>query len=112
MNPFAKLDKFSLTYNNILDLRAKLNDFIKNDKYSVVVCPIMNSFFEAAFEINDVSREHGLPFYALNSSGLQGFFFADLGTDKFNFQHVKKSKNDDVADEQLLSTKDGSITLR
>lgn len=112
MNPFAKLDKFSLNYNDIHELKSKLNEFMKNDKYSVVVCPLTNKFFEVAFEINDVSRQLGLPFYALNSSGLQGFFFADLGTENFNFQHVKKSKEDDKADEQLLSSKDGSITLR
>ena len=65
---------------------------MQNDTYSCVVYGLESSFDEA-IAINNMSRDLKLPFYGINSSGLNAFLFADLGTNSFEYQHSVKDKN-------------------
>lgn len=85
---------------------------MKEDKYTAVVCPFDSASVELAISVNVVTREVGLPFYSPNSTGLHGFFFADLGKEKFEYSYVKKSKVEGQADEQIMSATEGSRTLK
>lgn len=76
------------------EVKTKLLEFIKEDKYTAVVCPIDDSSIELALEINSITRDLGLPFYSPNSTGLQGFFYADLGKDKFEYSYIKKGNDE------------------
>ena len=78
-------------------------------KYSAIIYAMTKSFKEA-IEVNEVTRSLQLPFYCLNASGLNAFFFADLASDKFEFTHKKKDA--DGNENQLIGATEGSITLK
>ena len=116
MNPFSKLGCHELTVDSLPSLKTELTDFLKKDKYTAVVCPFEKNSMQFAMAVNEVTREMEVPFYAPNSTGLQAFFYADLGKEKFDFTHVqKKGKADDaegVIEETLMASKEGSLTLK
>jgi hypothetical protein len=66
--------------------------------------------FEEAIQINEITRELNLPFYALNSSGLNAFFYSDLALENFEFQVTKKDA-EGVETSSINSIK-GSLTLK
>jgi len=68
MNPFA--------YVTIGEV-DNLEDHLKNSKYSAVIYGFRS--FTEAIAINKACREFNIPFYLLNSSGLYGFFYIDVG---------------------------------
>jgi hypothetical protein len=75
MNPYAKVEFEPTTkFDDILSKKKSLNG------YSIVVYGFRN--FKDAIEINKIAREesNNIPFYCLNSSGLQGFFYVDIGS--------------------------------
>ena len=78
MNPFA-----SVTCCDY----SSLNEAIIAGTYSAVVSGF-NSFKEG-IELNTLCRQSNTPFYILNTSGLFGFFYIDLGSD-FTFTHKRK----------------------
>jgi len=112
MNPFSKLNCFTIKVEKVEEVLVKLQEFLKEDKYTAVVCPIDSTSFELAITVNTVTREMALPFYSPNSTGLQGFFFADLGKNKFDYSYVKKSKVEGEADEQIMAATEGSRGLK
>lgn len=79
MNPFVKVE-----FNPQKHMGAEqLNE---TNGYSAMVYGFRS--FEEAIQMNEVARQNGnVPFYCLNSSGLQGFFYADLGT-TMTFKHT------------------------
>lgn len=82
MNPFSKIE-FAEDYPTIESLEQLLAQ--NEGKYSAVVCSFQN--WEDACTLNDLSRKYGLPFYALKSSGLYAFAFADIGP-QLTFTHA------------------------
>ncbi len=68
MNPFA---------NVVVTSVDNLEDTLKLHRYSAVIYGF-RSFKESA-DINNTCRAMNIPFYALNTSGLFGFFFIDVG---------------------------------
>ena len=84
MNPFVKVSAASNgeSVNTILEANSL------GDKQYAAIVYCFKSFTEAQ-ALNDLARKHDIPFYCLNSSGLYGFFFADVGKEcKFN--HLRK----------------------
>jgi len=78
-------------------------------KYSAIIYAVTKSFKEA-IEVNEVTRDLQLPFYCLNASGTNAFFFADLATDKFEFTHKKKDAEGN--ENQTIGAAEGSITFK
>lgn len=102
MNPFSKI-LFQET--SISDLKNVLS----SGKYSAVVYGIQSSF-EEAIQVNELTREFKIPFYCINSSGLNGFIFSDLADEKFEFSHTKKdSEGNEV---QQIESVCGSVSLK
>ena len=66
--------------------------------------------FEEAIQINEITRELSLPFYALNSSGLNAFFFSDLASENFEFQVTKK--NAEGEETSSINSIKGSVSLK
>jgi molybdopterin/thiamine biosynthesis adenylyltransferase len=79
MNPFAHI---SLGHIDLIE------DHLKNSKFSAVVYGLDN--FKKAMEINEHCRNLNIPFYLLNTSGLFGFFFIDIGRE-LTFSHHRKA---------------------
>lgn len=101
MNPFCKVE-----FSEVGNIRAMIE---ANKKISAIVYGLTGQNLKDAIEMNNVAREHGLPFYCLNSSGLSAFIFADLGLDKFEFQYKKKDAEGNET--QMISDVKGSKTL-
>ena len=90
MNPFSSISYEELEVGEGSGQFAeKLREFLKLKKYSAVVYGLQSSFKEA-IEVNEVTWDLQLPFYCINASGLNAFFFSDLATDNFEFTHKKK----------------------
>ena len=64
---------------------------------------------QQSIDINDVSRDLELPFYGLNSTGIQSFFYCDLGKPKF--EYLMNKKNDEGDEISLIGAVEGSKTL-
>ena len=77
MNPYAKISYSETKLDS-------LREFLSSQKFSAVVFGIQGSF-EEAIKINELTRELFLPFYGLNSSGLNAFFYSDLASENFEF---------------------------
>jgi hypothetical protein len=90
-------------------LTQKLGEFLQAKKYSAVIYGLKKSFKEA-IEVNEVTREHQLPFYCINASGLNAFFFADLATPKFDFTYKKKDA--DGNETQAVASSEGSVSFK
>lgn len=56
-----------------------------------------------------MTRELKIPFYCVNSSGLNGFIFSDLASDKFEFSHTKKDA--EGVEVQHIESVSGSLSL-
>ena len=90
MNPFAKIDcEQSISLQSIIESQTLPKDYL----FSAVVYGFRT--FKEATILNSLCREQGMPYYCLNSSGLFGFFFADLGSLPFRFNHKSKASNED-----------------
>ena len=101
MNPFSKISYKECEF-------GKLKEFLTLEKYSSVVFGLKNSF-EEAIQVNNLAREVSLPYYCLNSSGLNAFIFSDLATDKFEFCYAKKDA--EGTEQNILSSIEGSLSL-
>jgi hypothetical protein len=71
----------------------------------------LDSCFQTAANINMIASEASLPFYCLNSSGLNAFFFCDLATDSFEFQHSIKDPETGATAMKISSSK-GSLSFK
>ncbi len=87
MNPFAHLNVSSVD---------NLEEHLKLQNYSAVIYGFKS--FKEAGEINKTCRHFNVPFYVLNTSGLFGFFYIDIGQ---NVTYIKRSKETD-ADQEIL----------
>ena len=87
MNPFAKVEADStMSIEDLLSGKKSLQ------RYAAVVYGFRN--FKEAEEINEIARKLNIPFYCLNSSGLCGFFYVDLGTElQFSTRDREKEKD-------------------
>lgn len=87
MNPFVSI------YH---DVKVTQKQIVSNEhtldvkKYSAIVQGFTS--FEDAQILNNLARKLNVPFYCLNSSGLFGFYFADVGPE-LDFTHFNKSKD-------------------
>lgn len=86
MNPFSQISYGEL---DVDAAGANLDEYLKSKKFSAVIYGLTSSFKEA-IKVNEATRKLQIPFYCINASGLNAFFFADLATDKFEFTHKKK----------------------
>lgn len=76
MNPFINVTILQKTIN--IHGFEDNSECVLNENYSAIVYGFRN--FSEAFKLNQIARKNnGIPFYCLNSSGLFGFFYADLG---------------------------------
>ncbi len=88
MNPFIQIKcETKITKEKLISEDQFVCD---NHQYSAIVCGFQN--FKEAMVLNQRARKIGASFYCLNSSGLQGFFFADVGQ-KLEFSHLNKLTN-------------------
>lgn len=85
MNPFASVTQSTLT---------NFEEHLSNTKYSAVVYGFRS--FKEAIELNNSCRNFNIPFYLLNSSGLFGFFFIDVGKDLTFMYHKKSTEMDET----------------
>lgn len=73
MNPFAKVE-----FTQDLNLEKLLNDqLVQISEFSAIA--YCQRTFREAIQINVSARKFNVPFYCLNSSGLYGYFFIDVG---------------------------------
>lgn len=85
MNPFVSVDV--CTPDN-------LKETILTGKYSAFVYGFKS--FQEAMTLNAICREARVPFYLLNSSGLFGFFFIDLGPELTFTYHKKATETEET----------------
>lgn len=85
MNPFAQV--------TVSDADS-LESHLKNSKYSAVVYGLDN--FKKALEMNNYCRALNIPFYLLNTSGLFGFFFIDIGQELIFTYHRKATDIEEI----------------
>lgn len=52
MNPFSKLNSFAIQLESTAELKEKLGEFLKEDKYTALVCPLEVSSLDLALEMN------------------------------------------------------------
>jgi hypothetical protein len=72
--------------------------------FSIIVYGFRN--FKEAIILNQIAREsENIPFYCLNSSGLQGFFYADVG---LNIKYTS-DKNNEKVEKEYTSTDSKTI---
>lgn len=109
MNPFSKLSYTHLPANSFDESLSLLQEKLEKQKFSCVVYGLESSF-EEGMKINDFTKSLGIPFYCLNSSGLNAFMFSDLATDSFEFQHTVKDK--EGVNQLLIGKTEGSQTFR
>ena len=82
MNPFATID-----YELITEPEKNMKEL--STKYSCVITELSAATFKWCTQVSKEASACSLPFYGLGQVGLQGFFFADLGKDKFEFTQNK-----------------------
>ena len=85
MNPFANI------FVNVVD---NLENTLTSHKYSAVIYGFRT--FKEAVLINDTCRQMNVPFYALNTSGLFGFFYIDVGKEMTFVHHRKATDTDET----------------
>lgn len=84
MNPFASI---TTTAEG-----TSIATLMEAGKYSALVSGF--STFKESIELNTLSRAKEIPFYTLNTSGLYGFFYCDVGSE-LTFTHHKKATDTD-----------------
>jgi molybdopterin/thiamine biosynthesis adenylyltransferase len=80
MNPFASVMESQD--------EESFSTLLSSNTFSAVVCGF--NTFKEAIKVNKACRGTDTPFYTLNSSGLYGFFYIDLGS-SFKFSYTKKA---------------------
>ena len=85
MNPYAQI-----TVSDVISLEEHL----RNSKYSAVVYG--HQSFKQAVEVNNLCRSLNIPFYLLNTSGLFGFFYIDVGRELTFTHHRKATDTEEV----------------
>ena len=84
MNPFASVQVCTV---------ESLEDTIQLSRYSAVIYGFRT--FKEAVLINRICRQQNVPFYLLNTSGLFGFFYIDVGQDLTFVHHKKQTETDE-----------------
>jgi len=87
-----------------------LKEKLSSEQFSCVVYGLESSFVLSS-QVNEITRELNLPFYCLNSSGLNAFMFCDLATDSFEFQHNVKDPETGESSLKIGQTK-GSVSFK
>lgn len=83
MNPFAQVNVASV--DNLLG-------HLQLHRYSAVIYGFRT--FKEAVDLNSTCKHYNVPFYVLNTSGLFGFFYIDIGNDVTYIKHNKESDTD------------------
>lgn len=91
MNPFANVELVS---------QEGIEEKVKSGGYTLFIYGFRT--FAEAIRLNNLCREACLPFYALNTSGLFGFYYADVGK-QLTFTHQKKKEGIDVTEEHTIA---------
>ena len=86
MNPFASVQEKE---------GDSIDSILSTGNYSALVYGF--SSFKEAINLNQLTRAHNIPFYLVNSSGLFGFFYIDLGKE-LAFSYRKKGQDEDEID--------------
>ena len=85
MNPFA---------NVFITMVDNLENTLDSQNYSAVIYGFRT--FKEAVLINNTCRKIGVPFYCLNTSGLFGFFYIDIGKEMTFIHHRKATDTDET----------------
>ena len=83
MNPFAQVQ---------VSLVENLDETLSLRTFSAVIYGFRS--FKEAVLLNKSCRHHSIPFYVLNTSGLFGFFYIDIGKE-LTFMHHRKATDTD-----------------
>lgn len=87
MNPFASVDEIS---------PESIKDVLSGSplgRYSAFVYGLRT--FSEGIALSECCREANIPFYMLNTSGLHGFFFIDIGRELTFLHHRKDTQTDE-----------------
>ena len=86
MNPYASVKAVSLS--------TSLSDYLSSSSaYSALVYGFRS--FRECVELNNTCRTLNIPFYMLNSSGLFGFLFIDVGRELTFTVHKKATDSEE-----------------
>eukprot|EP00347_Sterkiella_histriomuscorum_P008263 403345750 len=109
MNPFVKitfetkLNQSDLLKDGFLCLvqNSSPSHQLQQKSFSAVIQGF--SSFQDAETMNNYCRDSTIPFYVLNSSGLNGFFFADLGK-SFEFSYRRGQKDAQTDQSEIVQS--------
>ncbi len=85
MNPFAHIQVCKVD---------NLEETLGATRYSAVIYGFRS--FKEALNISNACRKQNIPFYLLNTSGLFGFFFIDVGSDLTFTYHKKATESEET----------------